>query len=159
MTSSEIALGSQPLLLPVLVFVAETCVVTLSTVRTIFITRGRKVLAPLLGVVEISIWLFAIAQVMQHLRDPACYIAFAGGFAVGNLLGIVVEKRLALGSLVVRLITARDVTALVHELCRAKYGVTCLDGHGAMGPVQVVLTVVPRRELRNVVSLIEQFDP
>src|SRR5438445_8375460 len=74
--------------LPLLVFFAETCVVTLSTVRTIFVARGWKSLAPLLGFFEVSIWLFAITQVMQNLTNLSCSIAFAGGFSLGNFLGI-----------------------------------------------------------------------
>src|SRR5580765_6516564 len=95
------------LLLPWLIFFAEMCVVTIGTVRIIFVARGLKVLAPVLGFFEVSTWLFAIVQIMQNLNDISCYIAFAGGFAVGNYLGILIEQRLALGTLVLQTITNR----------------------------------------------------
>ena len=76
--------------LPLLIFVAEMCVVTISTVRIIAIARSLKALAAGLGFFEISIWLFAIGQVMSNLTDPACYAAFAGGFVLGNYLGILI---------------------------------------------------------------------
>src|SRR5262249_46156258 len=66
-------------ILPILVFLAETCVVTLSTVRTILLARGVKGLAALLGFFEVSIWLFAVAQVMQNLNHLDCALAFASG--------------------------------------------------------------------------------
>ena len=78
-------------LLPLLVFVAELCVVTLATMKTIFVSRGMKTLAPLLGFFEVSIWLFAIGQIMRNLTDPGCYLGFAGGFTLGNYLGVVLE--------------------------------------------------------------------
>src|ERR1051326_1684178 len=96
------------LLLPLVVFCAELCVVTLSTLRTIFIARGMKFLAPLCGFFEITLWLFAISQVMKNLQDPACFLAFAGGFTLGNFFGIRIEQWLALGTVVVRTITNRD---------------------------------------------------
>jgi len=78
--------GSLPFLpvLPLFIFAAEVCVVTLCTIRTIFVARGMKFLAPLLGFFEVSIWLFAIGAVMKNLNDIACYAAFAGGFPLGR---------------------------------------------------------------------------
>src|SRR5262249_29347868 len=80
------------------------------------------------------------------------------GFTLGNFLGILIEQKLALGSVVVRTITHKGADALVRSLRTANYGVTCLAGQGATGPVQVIFTVVPRRELAAVVGIIKQFD-
>lgn len=146
-------------MLPLLIFFAELTVVTISTVRIIFVSRGHKFLAPILGFFEITIWLFAIGQIMQNLSDLGCYIGFAGGFTVGNFLGILLEQRLAIGSLVVRTITAREARPLVEDLRSAGYGVTSLDGQGAAGPVQVILTVVKRKHLAEVAGIIQHFDP
>jgi uncharacterized protein YebE (UPF0316 family) len=146
------------LTLPLFIFLAEVAVVTLCTMRTIFISRRRKFLAPLLGLVEVSIWLFAIGQVMRNLSDLRCYLAFAGGFTIGNFLGILLEKKLAIGNLVVNVISHRDAAMLIESLKLAKYGVTAIGAQGAKGPVQVVTTVIKRKELGNVLSLIKQFD-
>ena len=141
------------------IFLAEMCVVTLCTLRTIFLAKGMRLLAPLLGFFEVSIWLFAIGQVMRNLGDVRCALAFAGGFTLGTFLGILIEQKLALGSVVVRTITNKDVGALVGALREAGYGVTCLAGEGVTGPVQMVFTVVPRRALPVVTSLLKAFDP
>ncbi len=144
--------------LPLLVFFAELCVVTLSTLRIIFIGRGMKLLAPVLGFFEITIWLFAVGQVMQNLSDPRCFLGFAGGFTLGNFLGMWIEQWLALGTVVVRTVTHRDASDLVVSLRTARFGVTTLDAVGATGPVKMVYTVVPRRDLDAVLGLIRQFD-
>jgi uncharacterized protein YebE (UPF0316 family) len=144
--------------LPVLVFFAELCVVTLCTVRIICIGRGRKVLASAIGFFEVSIWLFAMSQIMQNLSDLGCYLGFATGFTAGNFLGVLVERWLGLGTVVVRVITNKDSAWLVERLRAAHYGVTCLDGQGAAGPVTVVLTVIPRKELKTAVAIIKGFD-
>ncbi len=141
------------------IFLAEVAVVTLSTVRIIFVSRGRKFLAPLLGFFEVSTWLFAIGQVMQNLNSMSCFIAFAAGFSLGNYLGILLEARLALGTLLVRVVTPRDAGDLLEGLREAGYGITSVDGKGATGPVRVVLTVVPRKELGKVTAIIREFDP
>ena len=146
-------------LLPLLIYVAETCVVTLGTMRIIFISRGMKTLAPVLGFFEVSLWLFAIGQIMQNLTNPSCYLAFAGGFSCGNYLGILIERRLAIGTLLVRIITSREPDELVEGLKAAGYGLTTVDGQGATGPVTVVFTVLKRKELAHVVAIIKGFDP
>src|SRR5215467_6458071 len=113
--------------LPIVVFIAELSVVTISTLRIIFLSRGMKILAPLLGFFEITIWLFAIGQVMQNLNSPSCFLGFAGGFTLGNYFGVSIEKWLALGNVVVRTVTRKDATDLVISLRAAQYGVTSLD--------------------------------
>lgn len=158
MASFLTAVLPESLALPLAVFAAELCVVTLSTLRIIFVSRGMRVLAPFLGFFEITIWLFAIGQIMRNLTDPACYLAFAAGFTLGNFLGVVVEKFLAVGSVVVQVITAKDAGRLVERFRLADHGVTCLDGQGGTGPVRVIFTVVRRRELASVVEIIREFD-
>jgi uncharacterized protein YebE (UPF0316 family) len=145
--------------LPFLVFFAELCVVTLSTLRIIFIARGNRVLPPVLGFFEISIWLFAIGKVMQNLSDPGCFLGFAGGFTLGNFLGVMIERWLALGNVVVRTITHRDATVLIDSLKAAQFGVTSLDAEGGKGPVKMVFTVVRRKELETVLAIVRNFDP
>ena len=145
-------------ILPFLVFLSETCVVTLSTIRTIFVARGKRALAALLGFFEVSIWLFAIGQVMQNLNSPDCFLAFATGFSLGNFLGVSLERKLALGTVAIHITTPKHAGELISDLRSAGYGVTCLNGEGANGPVQIIYTVVPRKEASKVAALIKGFD-
>ena len=147
------------ILLPLLIFLAETSVVTLDTVRTIFIARGMKAQAALLGLLEVTIWLFAISQVMQNLNNPACFLGYAVGFTAGTYLGIRIEAFLALGTQIIRVLTRRDATELVTALREAGHGVTSVEGQGATGGVHVLFTIVARKRLPAVVEMIEQFDP
>jgi uncharacterized protein YebE (UPF0316 family) len=145
--------------LPVLIFVARILDVSLGTVRVIFVSRGFKYLAPLVGFFEILIWLLAIGQIMKNLSNPACYIAYAGGFAMGNFVGIHIAEKLSLGVVLIRVVTKKDAQPLVQYLQSENYGITCVDGHGARGQVKVIFTIVPRREVPNVVELIKKFNP
>ncbi len=145
--------------LPFLIFLARVLDVSFGTIRVIFISRGFKYLSPLVGFFEILIWLLAIGQIMKNLSNPVCYIAYAGGFAVGNYVGIRIAERLSLGVVLIRVITEKDASQLVESLESATYGVTSIDGHGAAGQVKVVFTIVPKKEVKQVVNLIEKFNP
>ena len=147
------------MLMPLVIFVAEASVVTIGTMRSIFVSRGMKGAAALLGLIEASIWLFAVGQVFQHLSNVGCSVAYAAGFMLGNYLGVLLEGKVAVGNVLMRVITRRDAAALIQSLKAAGYGVTRLDAQGSTGPVQVVLTVVKRKELGRVVVLIKGFDP
>lgn len=149
---------ASPPLLPLVVFLAELAVVTLGTLRIIFLARGMKVLAPVLAFFEIIIWLFAIGQIMHNLSHLGCYLGFAAGFTAGNYLGIFIENKLAIGTLLVRIITHRDAGELVGRLTGADYGVTSFGGQGATGPVTIVFTVIQRKDLAAVVAIIKGFD-
>jgi uncharacterized protein YebE (UPF0316 family) len=121
------------IVLPLVICLAETAVVTLDTVRTIFIARGVKLLATFMGLLEATIWLFAISQLMQNLQQPAYFVGYAIGFALGTYLGIRIEDLLALGTQVVRIITRRDAGALITVLRARGYGVTSVSADGASG--------------------------
>jgi len=146
-------------LLPLLIFIARIADVSIGTVRVIFVARGLKYTAPIIGFFEVLIWLLAIGQIMKNLSNPACYIAYAGGFAMGNFVGIWIAEKLSLGVVLIRVITSKDASELVGYLKSADYGVTSVDGHGTGGEVKVVFTIVPRREVEGVVELIKRFNP
>jgi uncharacterized protein YebE (UPF0316 family) len=145
--------------LPSLIFLARILDVSLGTVRVVFVSRGFKYLAPVIGFFEVLVWILAIGQIMKNLANPACYVAYAGGFAMGNFVGMHIAEKLSLGLVLVRIIARADTSALVECLRAGNYGVTIVDAQGAAGPVKIVFTVVPRRELRNVAKLIRQFNP
>ena len=146
-------------ILPMLIFIARVADVSMGTMRVIFVSRGLKYIAPIVGFFEILIWLLAIGQIMTNLSNPACYIAYAGGFAMGNFVGIHIAEKLSLGVVNIRVITQRDASELAKCLTACGYGITSVDGHGMAGVVKVLFTIVPRREVQKVVELIKQFNP
>ena len=146
-------------LLPFIVFLARLTDVTLGTIRIIFVARGRKYLAPLLGFVEVFIWITVVSQIVGGAQNIVAYLAYAAGFAVGNYVGMIVEERLAIGTLMIRAIIPKDGAALVERLRTGGYGATYVDGQGASGPVMLIYTVVMRKQLSHVVDLIQEVHP
>jgi uncharacterized protein YebE (UPF0316 family) len=145
--------------LPALIFSARVADVSLGTIRVIFISKGLKYIAPVIGFFEVIIWLLAIGQVMQNLTNVASYIAYGAGFATGTLMGMLVEERLSLGTVIIRVITRRDSADLVSHLRGLNYGVTELNAEGSTGQVKVLLMVIKRQDSKEVVAKIKQFNP
>lgn len=147
------------LLLPLLIFLARVVDVSMQTVRIVFVSRGNRILAPLLGFFEVMIWLAAIGQIMRNLDNVLCYVAYGGGFAAGTYIGMLIEEKLAIGTCLVRVITQKDAGALIEALRRADYGVTHVAAEGVRGKVSIVYSVVRRSCIPDVVRIIEEFNP
>lgn len=127
--------------------------------RILLVTRGEKMLAAILGFVEMMIWLLAMTHLVHNLDRWVYYLAFAGGFGAGNYVGIFLEEKLARGSVVVRTILAQEAGKLVSDLTKRGFGVTSADAKGKTGPVQILYMVVARNRLSEVLETIEKFNP
>lgn len=145
--------------IPLLIFLARLCDVSIGTLRVVFTSRGNKNIAPILGFFEVLIWLIAIGQVMQNLNNVACYLAWASGYAAGNFLGISIEERLAMGQVVIRTITAQPAAELIQRLREEGYRLTVVDAQGARGPVNLLFLIVARKKKDDVIKLITEFNP
>jgi uncharacterized protein YebE (UPF0316 family) len=146
-------------ILPLLIFCARICDVSIGTIRIVFVSRGQKLIAPLLGFFEVLIWLLAIGKIMQNLTNVLAYLAYAGGFATGNFIGLWLEEKLAMGTVLIRVITKKDASVLSKELKSMGFGITSIDAEGNEGPVNIVYSVVKRSDLIAVIELVEKYNP
>jgi uncharacterized protein YebE (UPF0316 family) len=147
------------LILPLFIFCLRICDVTLDTLRIIFMTKGFKYLAPIIGFFEILIWIVAITRIMQNLNSWVCYVAYAAGFATGNFVGMLVDEKLAIGHELIRVITRVEATKLVNALRESGYGVTTVKASGMQGEVGIVFIIVNRKNQKHAIEIIEQYNP
>ena len=144
--------------LPILIFCARIVDVSLGTVRMILVISGRKYLAALLGFFEVLVWVLAVGGAIGNLTNPVALVAYAGGFATGTVVGVMIEARLAMGYRMVRVMGKQGL--LVARALRDKgLRATLVDGEGRDGPVKIVFSVVKRRRLREVLATIDSIAP
>ena len=145
--------------MPVLICLARIIDVTMSTVRIIFVSKGHKFLAPVLGFFETLIWLMAITSIMQHLDQWQNYVAYALGFSLGTFSGIIIENKIALGHVMVTLVTKTDAHRLIKVLRDHGYWVTETSAIGNDGFVSMMVTIIKRKEIKNIIPLIKRHNP
>lgn len=148
-----------PWLLPVVIFFGRICDVTLGTLRIIFVSKGEKKKAPIVGFFEVFIWVVIISQVFANASSLIAYLAYAGGYAAGNYVGILVENKIAFGFQLLRVYTKLDGRSLTKTLNKNGFGSTCLRGEGAVSEVDIIETVVSRKSQKRVIGIIDEFDP
>jgi len=145
--------------LPLLIFCARICDVTIGTMRHLLLARGHKLLVPILGFIEVMIWLLTVKQVLGNLDHWITYVAFAGGFATGNYVGMILEEKLAVGLEVIRIFSKNNTQDLFDHLKNEGYGVTCVDAQGSTGKVNIIFTIVDRRQHNKIISIIKKYNP
>ncbi len=147
------------IVLPLLVFFMRILDVSLGTIRIIFVSKGFKVLAPVIGFFEILIWIIVVSKVIDNLDNWIGYVAYAGGFATGNFVGMKLEERLAIGHELIRVITKREAYDLIGELRAKGFGVTSVEAMGSNGEVAVLYVIIRRKYLDKVLGIIQEHNP
>jgi uncharacterized protein YebE (UPF0316 family) len=145
--------------IPLLVFFARVVDVTLGTIRIVLVARGQKMLAPIIGFFEILAWLVALGQVVQHLNRPLNLIAYAGGFAAGTWIGLMLIDKTVGGYLSVRVITPADATELVEKLRGEQFGVTTVTARGMTDRVRLLFSVIRRQDLDRLLRTVRTEYP
>jgi uncharacterized protein YebE (UPF0316 family) len=145
--------------LPLLIALARIMDVTINTIRMIFVSRGYKTLAPILGFFEVVIWLVAIGQIMKNLDNFMSYIGYGAGFAAGNYIGIILVEKMTLGTVIIRVIARGETDELIKRLRDANFGVTIVQAEGKDGPVQILFSTMKKKDLSEALTLIKEFNP
>lgn len=145
-------------LMPLLIFVARIGDVSINTLRIMFMMNGKKNIVPILGFFEAMIWLLAIGQIFQNVDNPLSYIAYAGGFATGTYVGMTLEEKLAIGRVLVRVITPEPLPELLEYMKKRNFRFTNVGGEGRFGKVNLLFTVMKRDILQEFISKVKEVD-
>ena len=143
----------------VLIFFARIVDVSIGTLRIILVARDRRLWSSMLGFFEVLIWLVAISQIVTNLSSIELYIGYAAGFAAGTYIGMTIERKLSIGTLLVRVVLPGAASALAERLNSAGHRVTEVAGAGAHGPVTILFTIIKRSSLAKVIDAVQSFDP
>jgi len=141
------------------VYVARITDMSINTVRIVFVSKGLKKQATILGFFESLIWLVAVGRIMQDLTDVGSYLAYAGGFATGNYVGMIIEKRLKIGSLIFRILTYKDSQKLQESLRKVGATVMALPAEAGFGSATLLFVVIQRRDMNQVIQRIKEYNP
>ena len=127
-------------ILPFLIFFARILDVSIGTLRLIFVSKGYKFYAPMLGFFEVIVWLLAIGQIMQHLA-------------------IYLDEKMSLGTVLIRVVPKLDTTNLINHLREHSFGASLVDIEGMTGKLKMIFTIVKRKDLKEVLGLIQEHNP
>lgn len=148
----------EPLLGALLIFCLRLIDVSMGTVRILMAVRGRRLLAGVIGFFEVTIFLVAISQVVTNIGNWWNVLGYAAGFAVGTMVGMTIDRKLAIGLAEVDIVSMGKGTEIAEALRAEGYGATEFLGAGQANIVDMVRTVVRRREVPSVTSTASALD-
>ncbi len=141
-----------------LIFGLRITDMSLDTLRVLFVVRGRKPIAWVLGFCQSAVYVIAISKVLSELGNPLTVLGYAAGFATGNVLGMFVEERLAIGHVQLQIVTRGHGAALAKALRDSGYGVTEIAARGKDGTVGLLTTSVLRRDVAHARQIVHETD-
>ena len=150
---------AEPYLVALLIFCMRILDVSIGTVRVIYTIRGQRAASVFLGVIESGIWIFAISRAFKYVETPVSMVGWALGFGAGTFVGITLEKWIATGHIVIRVIGSDHAEQLRLALMKEDVGVTGLHGEGRDGRNQILFVVAHRRRGKHLLGVIQQIDP
>ena len=149
----DVALGAAS------IFFLRIADVSIGTLRIGFLVRGRPLVAGALSFLESLVWLAAAAQVLANLDSPAQFLAYAGGYAAGTMLGVHVERWIAVGDVMMRIVAPVDGPSAASALRDQGYVVTEINASGRDGEVRLAFSVLPRKRVAEALRLVQTVDP
>lgn len=141
------------------IFFARICDVSVGTMRVMYTIRGNRWLAALLGLIEAGIWIIAVRQIFSKLDNYWNIAAYAAGFATGTFIGITLERWIASGWILARIISLNAGDAIRDALHEQSFGVTTVPGEGRDGNRTLLFVVAPRRRSDALIKVVHDIDP
>jgi uncharacterized protein YebE (UPF0316 family) len=155
----EIIFSTQPWLGAAIIFLLRVSDMALDTLRVLVVMRGRKGIAWVLGFCQASIFVLAISSVLSNLDNPINIVAYAAGFATGNVVGMLIEERLAIGHTLINIVSPGHGAAIAEHLREQGYAVTEVPARGKDGAVTLLNVSVLRKNVDRVRKIVNEVDP
>lgn len=148
----------EPLLTGLLIFIARVADVSLGTLRMLMLVKGRRLPSAVVGFFEVVIYVQALGRVVNQLDRWEYLLVYALGFACGNILGIMLEERMALGYVGAEVVVGPYSDTLISLLRENGFGVTVTEGWGKDGPKDILTIITKRRLMPKLMSLVSDHD-
>lgn len=158
MSSDVFAIFGDPLWGPIVIFLLRIVDVTLDTMRVLFMVRGRRIPAGVLGFLMALVWIIAVGNAMKHLDSVWHILGYAAGYGTGTMVGITIENFVAFGLIQLRIVSKHGGVEIAEGLRDRGYGATEFSGFGRDGAVEIVQSVVQRAHLDEVLAIVDKFD-
>src|SRR5512139_1231898 len=154
----EIFLSPEAWLGAALIFGLRVTDMTLDTLRVLVVMRGKKAIAWVLGFFQALIFVVAITSVLKNLDNPLSVIGYAAGFATGNVVGMWIEEKLAIGHIHLNVVSPTLGTAIAEKLRTEGFAVTEIPARGKDGMVTLLDISVIRKNVDQVHKIVHAVD-
>jgi uncharacterized protein YebE (UPF0316 family) len=140
------------------IFTMRVLGVALDVLRVLFVMRGIKLIAWIVGFLESLLFVVVITSVLSNLDQPLFVIAYAAGFATGGVVGVWIEDKLAIGYTHLQITSSRRGSAIAEKLRAEGFAVTEISARGRDGMVCMLSCNVRRKRVALVETIVRSTD-
>ena len=141
------------------IFIARIVDVSLGTIRVNMIIRRKKTIAAVVGFIEVTIFISVIVRIIKDIDNIYGILAYAAGFAVGTVMGILISEKLSRDLVSTNIISKEYNNEIKELLSKEDFGFTCYKGAGRQGEVEIINVVCNNFNLPRLNKLIQDKDP
>ena len=141
-----------------IIFLSKVLDVTMGTFRVQMIVSRKKLIAGVLGFFEVMIFILIVSKVIQDVVNWLNVIAYCGGFAIGNMVGIYISEKISKEMISVGIISKTKWQEIEEKLREEGFGVTRNIGYGKDGEIQVLRVICDRNYFPKVKDICLEYD-
>ena len=156
---AEFFATANPWLVAGVIFIVRVLNMAVDTIRMLTVMRGMRTITWVLGVIQTVLFVLALGSVVNDLDNPLNILAYSVGFATGNVVGMMIEKRLAFGFINMTIISSVRGKELADRMRADGHAVTEIPARGKDGTVEILECSVLRKFAPAVQTSILQIDP
>lgn len=148
------------ILIYLLIFTFKVIENTLSTLRIIVVSNGKKLLGAILqGIVSI-VWVISTSLVVINIqKDPFKIISFTLGALIGSYIGSIIEEKIALGTNMITTIINKNLTKkITYALKKQKHEAIIINGKNIYEQKDILIIITKRKQNQNIIKLIKNID-
>ncbi len=148
-----------PYIWALFIFCSRVADVSLGTFRVQMIVSRKKLLAGIIGFVEVFIFILIVSKVIQDIGNWMNVFAYAGGYGTGTIVGIIMTEKTSQEIISVEIISRNHWPEIEKRLRDEKFGVTRNLGYGLQGELQVLRVITRRILFPKIRDIALEYDP
>ncbi len=149
-------------LLCIKIFFVRILDVSLGTVRMIMIIRNAKLLASIIGFIEVLIWFLVVNEALTtDIKSIWIAVSYALGFAAGTYIGGSISDKFIKGNISVQAVLQEQDDSVVNAIREAGFAVSVVDvmGRDTDHKKYMLLIEINKHQFNQLRSLIKKLDP
>lgn len=148
------------IVLCILIFCSRIVDVSLGTIRTTIVVKGKSLIGSLIGFVEVTVWFVVVEQVLSMAdNNLLIIISYALGFSAGTYIGGKLTNVLFKSKLGIQIITSNKSQELVNALRENGFAVAVMNINSLKIKKYMFFCEIDSNRLHELKQIINQFDP
>lgn len=143
------------------IFFARIIDVTLGSIRTILMVKGKSIISAIIAFLEVLIWFVVAKEALVTTIDSILIpIFYSAGYATGTLLGTYLSNNLINGVIGLQVITKKNNKKLVDKIRKEGFGISIIDlkNYYKHQEKEMLFIQLSKKRLKQLISIIKDID-